>query len=84
MDLARAGLDSAGVEVSESERLLEVVAERTANGQTGAQWQRAVLANLEPTLGREKALAAMLERYIEHSTRGEPVCRWPTSGSKVP
>jgi gamma-glutamyl:cysteine ligase YbdK (ATP-grasp superfamily) len=83
MDLARAGLDSAGVEASESERLLELVAERTASGQTGAQWQRTVLANLEPTLGREKALAAMLERYIENSTSGEPVCRWATSGSGV-
>jgi hypothetical protein len=28
---------------------------------------------LEPELGRERALAAMLERYLEHQRAGQPV-----------
>ena len=50
---------------------------RAATGQTGAVWQRRTLAALEPQLGREQALAAMLERYLEHQRTGDPVHTWP-------
>jgi hypothetical protein len=48
------------------------------SGQTGAVWQRRVLAALEPQLGRERALAAMLERYLAHAATDQPVHSWPT------
>jgi hypothetical protein len=35
------------------------------------------MATLEPELGRRRALAAMLERYLELQRTGEPVHTWP-------
>ena len=90
---ARRGLVAAGVDATEADRLLGVIADRVAAGQTGAVWQRRTLAALEgrpsgglkPSLpngraGRERALAAMLERYLELQAGGEPVHTWPVEG----
>jgi hypothetical protein len=51
-----------------------------ATGQTGAVWQRRVLARLVPGLGQERALAAMLDRYVELAAGGAPVHTWPVGG----
>lgn len=78
IEVARDGLvDEAGVAADEADRLLTVIESRVACGQTGARWQRAALAALEPDLGREEALRAMLERYLTHVKDGEPVHTWP-------
>jgi hypothetical protein len=74
---ARQGLDQAGVAGDEASRLLGVIEARVGSGQTGAVWQRRTLAALEPTLGRERALAAMLDRYLEQAATGVPVHDWP-------
>jgi hypothetical protein len=74
---AREGLVGAGVAAPEADFLLGVIAARVAAGQTGAVWQRRMLAALEPQLGRERALAAMLERYLEHAATDQPVHSWP-------
>ncbi len=74
---ARQGLVRAGVAAAEADRLLGVIAARVATGQTGAVWQRRTLAALEPRLGRERALAAMLQRYLEYGTTDQPVHTWP-------
>jgi hypothetical protein len=71
------GLKDAGVAAEEVDRLLAVVEARVASGQTGAAWQRWALAALEPRLGLAGALAAMLERYLEHQRTGDPVHAWP-------
>jgi hypothetical protein len=68
-----------GVAAEEADRLLGVIAARVATGQTGAVWQRRMLAALEPGLGRERALAAMLERYLELSATDQPIHTWPTN-----
>jgi hypothetical protein len=85
---ARQGLEDAGVLAAEADELLSVIQARTATGQTGAAWQRQALATLEPTLGREQALAAMLERYLEHQRTGDPVHTWalpqPGKGATPP
>ena len=73
---AREGLAHAGVAAAEADGLLAVIAGRVATGQTGAAWQRRMLAALEPRLGRECALAAMVERYLECAASGEPVHTW--------
>jgi hypothetical protein len=66
------------VEAAEADRLLRVVEERIATGQTGARGQRATLEALERAgASREAALAAMLERYMACAASGEPVHRWP-------
>jgi hypothetical protein len=59
-----------------------VIEARAAKGQTGAAWQRLALATLEQELGRERALAAMLERYLEHQRAGQPVHTWPLPGGR--
>jgi gamma-glutamyl:cysteine ligase YbdK (ATP-grasp superfamily) len=74
---ARQGLVDAGVLAEEADALLEVVEARTASGQTGAAWQRQALAALEPRLAPDRALAAMLEHYLEHQLEGTPVHTWP-------
>jgi gamma-glutamyl:cysteine ligase YbdK (ATP-grasp superfamily) len=74
---ARQGLEDAGVAAEEVDQLLAVVEARVAAGQTGAAWQRRALAALEPRLGRERGLTAMLERYLAHQRTGEPVHTWP-------
>jgi hypothetical protein len=73
---AREGLVHAGVAAAEADRLLGVIAARVATGQTGAAWQREMLAELEPRLGRECALGAMLGRYLEYAATDQPVHTW--------
>jgi gamma-glutamyl:cysteine ligase YbdK (ATP-grasp superfamily) len=75
--VARQGLEQAGVAGDEADRLLAVIDARARTGQTGATWQRRTLAALEPSLGRERALAAMLDRYMRHAATGAPVHSWP-------
>jgi gamma-glutamyl:cysteine ligase YbdK (ATP-grasp superfamily) len=74
---ARRGLVDAGVAAAEADQLLAVVEARAASGRTGAAWQREALAALERRLGRDRALAAMLERYLELQRGGDPVHTWP-------
>jgi hypothetical protein len=76
---ARDGLVDAGVAAAEADHLLGVIAARVTSGQTGAVWQRRMLATLEPGFGRERALAAMLERYLEYAATDQPVHTWPTN-----
>ncbi len=81
---ARRGLEQAGVARDEADRLLAVIEARANGGQTGAVWQRRTLAALQPRLGRDRALAAMLERYLEHQAAGRPVHSWPVGQPITP
>src|SRR5215218_9110821 len=76
---AREGLIGAGVAAAEADHLLGVIAARVAAEQTGAVWQRRMLATLEPQLGRKRALTAMLQRYLEFAATDQPVHTWPTT-----
>jgi hypothetical protein len=76
LPVARQGLEDGGVAPEEVDRLLTVIGARAATGQTGAVWQRRALAALEPRLGREAGLAAMLEHYLDHQRTGDPVHTW--------
>ena len=77
LPIARRGLVEAGVEEQEADSLLSVIAARCESGQTGAQWQRRVLARLANRMEPVRARAEMLERYIECSRTGLPVHEWP-------
>jgi hypothetical protein len=77
---ARRGLQAAGVDREEADRLLRVVEDRAAAGQTGAVWQRRTLAALEGRTTREQALGQLLERYLELQATGDPVHTWPVEG----
>lgn len=74
---AQQALTRAGVDPKEAEELLAVIRDRIDARQTGAVWQRRTLSALTPTLGRDRALPAMLERYLEHSAADTPVHTWP-------
>jgi hypothetical protein len=77
---ARRGLVEAGVDPEEAERLLGVIGDRVAAGQTGAVWQRRTLAALEEKTDRDQALPELLERYLELQATGDPVHTWPVEG----
>ena len=79
---AHQGLEDAGVLPEEVDELLAVIEARAAAVQTGAVWQRQTLAALEPQLGREQALAGMLERYLELQGTNVPVHTWPVPGRR--
>jgi hypothetical protein len=70
-------LIGAGVAVAEADRLLDVISSRVTTGQTGAVWQRTVLAHAEQRLPRDSALAAMLKQYLECAATQQPVHTWP-------
>src|SRR6266568_2592968 len=74
---ARQGLLQAGVAPAEADSLLEVIYARAASGQTGAAWQRATLAAAERCHDRDRALAIMLDRYLQYADTGLPVHTWP-------
>ncbi len=74
---ARHGLLSAGVAAAEADRLLGVIGERAATGQTGAAWQRAALAAAGHRHSRDEALAVMLGQYLSCAATGQPVHTWP-------
>jgi gamma-glutamyl:cysteine ligase YbdK (ATP-grasp superfamily) len=76
---ARQGLLQAGVAAAEADELLKVISARAASGQTGAVWQRATLAAAERRHNRERALAVMLDRYLQYAETGLPVHTWPVA-----
>ena len=73
------GLLQAGVAAEEAGGLLEVISARAASGQTGAAWQRATLAAARRKHEPERALAVMLDRYLQWSATGLPVHTWPAA-----
>jgi hypothetical protein len=79
---AREGLAGAGVDAGEVDDLLGIVDERLATRVTGARWQRETLRAHQRRMPRRRALAAMLERYLELADLGEPVHRWPMPGRR--
>ena len=80
IEVAAQGLDSVQLSRTETEPLLDIVANRAASGQTGAVWQRTTLARLEQRLGRDQAWTTLLEEYLALSNTGKPVHEWPNSG----
>jgi gamma-glutamyl:cysteine ligase YbdK (ATP-grasp superfamily) len=76
---ARHGLLQAGVAAAEADGLLEVISARAASGQTGAVWQRATLAATKRRHDPERALAVMLNRYLQCAETGLPVHTWPVA-----
>jgi hypothetical protein len=74
---ARQGLRQAGVASAEADTLLDVISARAATGQTGAAWQRATLAAAQRHHDRDRALAVMLDRYLQCANTGLPVHTWP-------
>lgn len=73
---AAAGLAELGVEEAESQHYLGIIEARLDARRTGALWQLAEVARHEPDLGRDRALARMLQRYLEYADANLPVAHW--------
>ena len=69
---ARQGLLQAGVAAAEADGLLDVISARAASGQTGAAWQRATLAAAKRHHDPQRALAIMLDHYLQCADTGLP------------
>ncbi len=81
---ARQGLEQAGVAADEADSLLAVISGRARSGQTGAVWQRRMLAAAQRHYDRDTALAVVLERYLECAGTGQPVHTWPIPSADGP
>jgi len=68
---ASQGLTELGIDASEIDRWLGIIADRLRTGQTGSAWQRAWIARH----GRD--LTALTTAYLEHQESGLPVHQWP-------
>lgn len=77
LPIARRGLSDAGVLVEESDRLLDIIGERVASGQTGASWQVAQRDALDPTTRTREVFAELVVRYADLCRDGRPVHTWP-------
>jgi gamma-glutamyl:cysteine ligase YbdK (ATP-grasp superfamily) len=74
---AQRGLRIHGVDATDSDPLLEVIAGRAQSGQSGAVWQRRMLEVLEPGRPSAAALSQLVQRYVLLSNEGTPVHTWP-------
>ncbi len=73
---ACAGLEGAGVDAAEIDLQLGIIERRVRSRQTGAQWQRDVLAALERRMSRDAGLRELLGLYVEQMKDGRPVDQW--------
>jgi hypothetical protein len=76
---AHRGLEDAGVDAADRDRLLGIIERRCVSMQNGAAWQAAAFHRLydEQKLDREEALRRMTVLYREHMHANEPAHEWP-------
>jgi hypothetical protein len=76
---AHAGLQDAGVDAADRDRLLGIIERRCVTMQNGAAWQAATFHKLyeDERLERLEALRRMTVLYREHMHANEPVHEWP-------
>jgi hypothetical protein len=76
---AHEGLEHAGIDAADRDRLLGIVERRCVTMQNGAAWQAAAFHRLyeERKLDRLEALRRMTVIYREHMHANEPVHEWP-------
>ena len=76
---AHAGLEDAGVDAADRDRLLGIIERRCVTMQNGAAWQAATFHRLyeDQKLDRLEALRRMTVLYREHMHANEPVHEWP-------
>jgi hypothetical protein len=79
---AHAGLQDAGVDAADRDRLLGIIERRCVTMQNGAAWQAATFHRLyeDEKLERMEALRRMTVLYREHMHANAPVHEWPVAG----
>src|SRR3954470_24485439 len=78
---AHAGLEDAGVDTADRDRLLGIIERRCVTMQNGAAWQAATFHRLyeDQKLDRAEALRRMTVLYRDHRPANEPVHEWPVA-----
>jgi hypothetical protein len=76
---AHEGLERAGIDVADRDRLLGIIERRCVTMQNGAAWQAGAFHRLyeDSKLDRLEALRRMTVIYREHMHANEPVHEWP-------
>lgn len=69
-------LDAMGFQREDVAGLLDVISERLATRQTGAQWQLQKLQALRKDMHKREALVEMLHQYQRNSEANIPVAQW--------
>ena len=78
---AHEGLERAGIDALDRDRLLGVIERRCVTLQNGAAWQAATFHRLyDRGTDRAEALRQMTVAYREHMHANEPVHAWPLPG----
>ncbi len=78
LPLAHEGLDLWGVDPRDRDHYLGIIERRAAKRTNGAEWQVAVVHDLDSrTPDRQAAIVAMTRRYLELMRANEPVHDWP-------
>jgi hypothetical protein len=80
LPLAHEGLDRAGVDPGDADRLLGIIERRCVMLRNGASWQSEAFHHLYEgqRMDRPKALRQMTRLYREHMHSNEPVHEWAT------
>jgi len=76
LPLAREGLDSKGIDSSDSDKYLGILEERVRSGNTGAQWMLGSLAKMNGDGTREERYRALVVGGLARQKTNQPVHTW--------
>ena len=76
LPMARAGLESAKVDVGDIDRYLGIIGERCKRGRTGARWVLDSLAAMGDKGTKDQRMGALVRAMQSRQEAGEPVHTW--------
>lgn len=76
LPIAREGLKKAGVKPGDITSYLDLIEERTEEGQTGSYWMIKSYNKLSKSVTREQALTTLTNAMVKNQKKGEPVHKW--------
>jgi CBS domain-containing protein len=76
LPLARAGLEEAGVDAADSDRMLGVIEERARLRKTGARWMLDSLAGMDPRAKHNVRMRTLTAAMKSNQESGTPVHEW--------
>jgi CBS domain-containing protein/gamma-glutamyl:cysteine ligase YbdK (ATP-grasp superfamily) len=77
LPLARHGLTIAGIDANDIERYLQVIEQRVASAQTGAQWMLRSLASFKDRGTRSERMSSLTAAAVARQKTGAPAHEWP-------
>ncbi len=80
LPLAREGLQEAGIDRDDIDRLLGVLQERVRLRRTGARWALESLETMQDRGTPEQRMRSLVSSLVKQQTRGTPICEWELAG----